>query len=172
MLFKSAGNKAKSESARSDRAAPSILGADLKVTGDIVSDGEVHVSGAVKGDITAKKITISQSGSVLGSVEAEIASIAGSLNGRLTAATVTLSHTARVAADITHAALTIEQGAVFEGYSRRAGTVTEAEATLAIPAPNPRAAAVVMPIAGSKAGVAPEDDNPFTMPQADAAAVS
>ncbi|MGH6798951.1 MAG: bactofilin family protein, partial [Roseiarcus sp.] len=95
-------------------AAPSLLSVDLEVIGDIVSGGEVHVSGTVKGDITAKKLTLSDSGAVTGAIAAESALVAGTLTGRLTATTVVLAKTARVAADITHVSLTVETGAVFE----------------------------------------------------------
>jgi cytoskeletal protein CcmA (bactofilin family) len=109
-------------------AAPSILSLDLQVTGNIVTSGEVHVSGSVKGDITAKKVTIGEGGSVTGAIEAESALVAGALAGRLTAANVILAATARVVADITHGALTIEQGAVFEGHSRRVDSIDRAKA--------------------------------------------
>ena len=66
-------------------AAPSILSLDLEVTGDIVTSGELHVSGSVKGDITAKKVTIGEGGSVTGAIEAEWAFVAGALAGCLMA---------------------------------------------------------------------------------------
>jgi cytoskeletal protein CcmA (bactofilin family) len=115
-------------------AAPSILSSDLKIEGDIVSQGEVHISGAIKGDVVARKLTLGEGGSITGAVEADIAVIAGNLAGRLTATSVVLARTARVVADITHVSLTIEQGAVFEGFSRRVDTI-EAVTEEAIRAP-------------------------------------
>lgn len=159
-MFRSSGSKDKAPPAVSGRAsAPSILGADLKITGDIASAGEVHVSGVVKGDITAKKLTIGEGGSVIGAVEAEVAMVAGTLTGRLTATTVTLASTARVVADITHVSLTIEPGAVFEGYSRRVDTIREEETTLPLSLPPSRA--TVTPItAGKSAGALTDDSSP------------
>ena len=146
-MFRSATSKDRAKDAAAKRpAAPSILSVDLRITGDIVSDGEVHISGMVKGDVTAKKITIDEGGSVIGAIETESAHIAGALTGRLTAMTVTLATTARVVADITHVSLTIEQGAVFEGYSRRVDAIGQEEATLPLALP-PNVTA----IAGGKA---------------------
>jgi cytoskeletal protein CcmA (bactofilin family) len=108
---------------QSRSAAPSILSVDLKIEGDIVSEGEVHISGAVKGDVVARKLTLGEGGSITGAVEADVAMIAGSLAGRLTATTVLLARTARVVADVTHVSLTIEPGAVFEGFSRRVESI-------------------------------------------------
>lgn len=104
-------------------AAPSILSSDLKIEGDIVSQGEVHINGAVKGDVVARKLTIGEGGSITGTVEADFAVVAGNLAGRLTATSVLLARTARVVADVTHVSLTIEPGAVFEGFSRRVDTI-------------------------------------------------
>ena len=158
-MFRSSGNKDKAPPAVSGRAsAPSILGADLKITGDIASAGEVHVSGVVKGDIAAKKLTVGEGGSVVGAVEADVAMVAGTLTGRLTATMVTLASTARVVADITHVSLTIEPGAVFEGYSRRVDSIGQEEASLPLSLPISRA--TVTPIAGGKSAGALTDGHP------------
>jgi cytoskeletal protein CcmA (bactofilin family) len=104
-------------------AAPSILSSDLKIEGDIVSQGELHISGSIKGDVVARKLTLGEGGSITGAVEADMAVIAGNLAGRLTATSVVLARSARVIADVTHVSLSIEQGAVFEGFSRRVDTI-------------------------------------------------
>jgi cytoskeletal protein CcmA (bactofilin family) len=108
-------------------ASPSILSSDLRIEGDIVSQGELHISGSVKGDVVARELTLAEGGSVTGAVEADIAVIAGNLAGRLTATSVVLERTARVEAEVTHVSLTIEPGAAFEGISRRASTVEAAD---------------------------------------------
>src|SRR5262249_45259023 len=120
----------------SKTSAPSILSLDLEVTGDIVTSGELHVAGSVKGDITAKKVTIGEGGSVTGAIEAEAAFVAGAMSGRLTAATVVLARSAHVEAEITHVSLTIDQGAVFQGHSRRVDSIDKAKSgpLLALPA--------------------------------------
>ena len=119
-------------------AGPSILSLDLQVIGDIVTSGELHVSGNVKGDITAKKVTIGEGGSVTGAIEAECALVAGALAGRLMASSVILAATAHVAAEITHVAMTIEQGAVFEGHSRRVNSIEKAKSAVPLALTGPR----------------------------------
>jgi cytoskeletal protein CcmA (bactofilin family) len=120
MWFKQAGTE---DSERQSPAAPSILSSDLKIEGDIVSQGELHISGSIKGDVVARKLTLGEGGSITGAVEAEVAVVAGNLAGRLTATSVVLARTARVVADVTHVNLSIEEGAVFEGFSRRVDTI-------------------------------------------------
>ncbi len=105
-------------------AAPSVLSNDVEVEGDIVSEGDLHISGSVKGDVVvARKLTLGEGGSISGTVKAEVAVIAGRVAGRLAAKSVTLASTAHVVADVTQVSLMIEQGAVFEGFSRRVETI-------------------------------------------------
>jgi cytoskeletal protein CcmA (bactofilin family) len=101
------------------RAAPSILSDGFRVEGDIVCSGEVHIGGVLSGNLTAGKVTVTEGGSINGSVEAETAVINGSLSGRLTAVNVVLGRASHVTADIVYCSMRIEPGAVFEGYSRR-----------------------------------------------------
>lgn len=112
---------------RNPPASPSILMSDLSIEGDIVSEGEVHISGSVKGEVVARDLTLNEGGSVTGVVRAESAIIAGNLVGRLTAASVLLKSSACVEADMTHVSLTLEPGAAFDGTSRRVKS-TEPEA--------------------------------------------
>jgi cytoskeletal protein CcmA (bactofilin family) len=123
MWFKQGNEQDERRGPPSRPAAPSILSEDLKIEGDIVSQGELHISGSVKGDVVARRLTLAEGGSITGAVEADVAIIAGNLAGRLTATSAVLARTARVTADVTHVSLTIEQGAVFEGFSRRVDTI-------------------------------------------------
>jgi cytoskeletal protein CcmA (bactofilin family) len=106
--------------------APSILSDDLTIEGDVVSEGEIHINGIVKGDVTARKMTLGEDGAITGAVEADDAVVGGKLAGRLTAKYVVLLSTARVTADITHVSLSIAPEAVFEGFSRRVDTIDAA----------------------------------------------
>ncbi len=121
MWFKSAAsNNIGSTSTTSvRRSAPSILSEGFRVDGDIACSGEVHIAGTLIGNIVAGKITLGESGSINGSVEAETAIINGALQGRLIAVNVILGRSAQVRADVVYCSMRIEPGAVFEGYSRR-----------------------------------------------------
>jgi cytoskeletal protein CcmA (bactofilin family) len=107
-------------------AALSILSSDLDVEGDIVSAGDLHISGSVTGDVVARKLTLDEGASITGSVKADVAVIGGNLAGRLTATSVTLASTAHVAADVTHVSLVVEAGAVFQGQSRHVARIEAA----------------------------------------------
>ncbi len=94
---------------------PSIISPDLKIVGNLKSDGEIQIDCTVKGDIKAHMLTVGEQGKVDGSTVAETVRIFGTVNGRVQAKTVRLDKSAKVTADITHETLTIEAGAYFEG---------------------------------------------------------
>ena len=95
---------------------PSIISPDLKIVGELKSDGDIQIDGTVKGDIKAHMLTVGEQGKIDGSTVAETVRIFGTVNGRVQAKTVRLDKSARVTADITHETLTIEAGAYFEGH--------------------------------------------------------
>jgi cytoskeletal protein CcmA (bactofilin family) len=151
--------KSKPKSVPGKAGAPSILSLDLQVTGNIVTSGELHVSGSVKGDIIAQKVTIGEGASVTGAIEAESALVAGAVAGRLTAASVMLVATARVTADITHVTLTIEQGAAFEGHCRRVESIDKAKSASPLALPGPWSA-ISTPVRARGNGTAFPGDKP------------
>ena len=91
----------------------------MRLDGDIVCAGEVHISGSLTGNVSAGKLTIGEGGTVEGTIEAQSAVINGTLSGRLIAVDVVLGKSAHVTADIVYCSMRIEPGAMFEGYSRR-----------------------------------------------------
>jgi cytoskeletal protein CcmA (bactofilin family) len=122
MLFKNGTQQGKRPTVSS---APSILSHDLTIEGDVVSEGEIHINGIVKGDVTARQLTLGKDGAITGTVEVDDAVVGGKLAGRLIATSVVLLGTARVTADITHVSLAIAPEAVFEGFSHRVDTIED-----------------------------------------------
>ncbi|MBK8159426.1 MAG: polymer-forming cytoskeletal protein [Rhodospirillaceae bacterium] len=101
---------------------PSIISADLRITGDLVCSGDVQIDGWVEGDIQSRNITIGEGATVQGGLQAESVRICGLVNGEVRADMVVLEKTARVTGDILHKSLAIEQGAYLEGMCRRTDT--------------------------------------------------
>lgn len=99
-------------------SGPSIISADLAITGDIISEGEVHIDGRVEGDIRCRILLVGVNAQIVGSIQADVAKIHGSINGHLCARSVFLASSAKVSGDITHERLEIEPGAYLEGHCR------------------------------------------------------
>jgi cytoskeletal protein CcmA (bactofilin family) len=97
----------------------SVVGVGLTITGNLQSKGEVQVEGEVQGDIHAKRVVISEQGRVTGALIAEEVVVRGNVQGSVRGNAVTFQSSSRVEADVFHKSLVIEEGAFFEGKSRR-----------------------------------------------------
>ena len=53
--------------------AASIICADMKINGSVISEGSLQIDGIVDGDVSATDITIGASGQITGEVKAEAA---------------------------------------------------------------------------------------------------
>lgn len=104
---------------RGDGAPPSIISNDMRLKGDLKSDGEVHIDGVIDGDVRAARLTVGDGGVVNGMVTADEALIRGTINGEVHSDAITLARSARVTGDVLHQTLTIEPGAFIEGHCRR-----------------------------------------------------
>ncbi|SHE39211.1 protein CcmA, bactofilin family [Loktanella atrilutea] len=97
----------------------SILSADLLVTGNMKTTGDIQIEGQVDGDIRAHLLTIGEGATVKGEVMADDVVIHGRIVGRVRGLKVRLTSTARVEGDIIHKTIAIESGAHFEGSVQR-----------------------------------------------------
>ena len=97
----------------------SVLSADLHVTGNMKTTGDIQVEGTVEGDIRAHLLTIGETATIKGEVIADDVVINGRIVGRVRGLKVRLTSTARVEGDIIHKTIAIESGAHFEGSVQR-----------------------------------------------------
>ena len=98
---------------------PSILGSDIRITGDLFSDGEIQIDGTIVGDIEARTLTFGQSAEIEGAVSARDIRVGGRISGKVMADNVALMKGASVSGDIVHQTLAVEPGATFEGQIQR-----------------------------------------------------
>lgn len=98
---------------------PTIISANVRINGDISSDGEIQVDGTIEGDVKCFQLSVGQSGVITGNVKADKTLVHGQINGQIESDSVTLSGTAQVKGDLVHLILAIEAGAQFEGNCRR-----------------------------------------------------
>lgn len=127
---------------------PSLVSADLKVIGNLHSNGDLQVDGKVEGDINSRTLTIGDSAKIEGSVFAESIRVCGSVNGQVKAEKVTIAKSARVTGDIVYKVLSVEEGAFVEGHCRRFETEKgDAKVSTIKPAPT-NAASGGSPVSG------------------------
>ncbi len=118
----------------------SVLSADLQITGNIKTTGDVNIEGNVEGDIRAHLLTVGEGATVKGECMADDVVVNGRVIGKVRGLKVRLTSTARVEGDIIHKTIAIESGAHFEGSVQRQEDPLNAKAGSAAPAPKPAAA--------------------------------
>ncbi len=144
-----------------DPSVPSIISADLKIVGDLHSNGDLQVDGAVEGDITSRSLTIGEGAVVRGSLLAENVRVYGAIFGQIKANSVTLAKTAKVEGNIVHQTLSMEAGAILAGNLSRLDTAVGGGA-------RPGTAAKPVPAAGP----APDEKTDLKSKGSDAASAA
>jgi cytoskeletal protein CcmA (bactofilin family) len=100
-------------------AAISIIGAGMRVIGDIVTEGTVRIEGEVRGTIRAgKSVVLGQGGRVEGDIDTEDAVIGGEVEGTITAGSrLELQSTCSVVGELRTRSehFRLEEGARFSG---------------------------------------------------------
>ncbi len=97
----------------------SVIGADLTIVGNLICRGEVQVDGIVEGDIEGSNVVVGEGATITGGISGEEIIVRGHVVGSVRGRRVMLQTTSQVEGDIYHQSLSIEQGALFEGKSRR-----------------------------------------------------
>ena len=97
--------------------AASLVAEGVRIRGDLVTDGDLQLDGAIEGDLSVGQLTIGETGLVSGTIQADAVEVRGRVVGTICARRVRLLASARVDGDISHTELSIESGAHFEGRS-------------------------------------------------------
>lgn len=98
----------------------SIIGPEMKVQGDLVTDGTVRVEGRIEGNVEAgKAVVVGRGGEVHGDVRTQDAVVSGRVLGGLTAASrLEVQATARIDGEVHARRLQLEEGAMLNGTVR------------------------------------------------------
>ena len=138
--------------AQQTSGTPSIISADLRITGNLHSNGDIQIDGRIDGNVDSKSLTIGEDAEVNGKISCERVRVCGKVSGEIKADWVVLARSAKVSADVVHKSLEIESGASLEGsVSRLEGQPRSAEETEA-DAPHKAEAAKVAKIADVQSG--------------------
>ena len=93
----------------------SVIGADVAIKGDIEASADLHVDGAVVGDLVCASLVQGETSRIEGAITADTARLSGTVRGTITVRELVVLKSARIEGDVHYEALTIEQGAHVEG---------------------------------------------------------
>jgi cytoskeletal protein CcmA (bactofilin family) len=113
----------------SELQVPNIISFGTKVTGEIISDGDVRIDGSLSGKIIAKgKVVIGKEGIVDGEIHCKNADISGKVNATIEVKElVVFKSTASFTGKIQTSKISIETGALFTGECKMAGLEAQKE---------------------------------------------
>ena len=109
------------EQTKLNHSGRSYVGETMQLEGDLRTSGSIDVAGLINGNIFVSEMTVAETGSIRGSVEATAIEINGHVAGKISADTVIVGKTAVVKGDIFFKdTLKTEEGADIDGYIKRA----------------------------------------------------
>ena len=109
-----------SEEKKLNHSGRSHVGETMQIEGDVRSAGSLDVAGLVNGNIFVSDMTITESGSVRGSIESGNVEINGHVEGKILADIVIIGKNAVIKGDIFFKnTLRTEEGADIDGYIKR-----------------------------------------------------
>lgn len=117
-------------------AAETVVGPSVKIQGDLNSEGNIRIEGAVAGKVqTTQSVHVGEAAKIAADVQAGNAIVAGEVQGNIKVTeSLILQATARVAGDISCAILRVEDGAQFTGKCSMKGAVVDKQSGTLKPA--------------------------------------
>ena len=113
----------KSESKELNHSGRSHVGETMQLEGDLRSSGSIDIAGLINGNVFVSEITITETGSIRGLVEAANIEINGHVEGKISADSVIVGKNAVIKGDIFFKnTLKTEEGADIDGYIKRVNT--------------------------------------------------
>ena len=116
-MFKSLRNV---EGSKINNSGRSLVGETMQLEGDLRTSGSIDVAGLVNGNIFVSEMSVTETGSIRGSIEAATIEVNGHVEGKITADSVIIGKTAVIKGDIFFKhSLKTEEGADIDGYIKR-----------------------------------------------------
>ena len=100
-----------------DAQAINLIGKGTKITGDVMSDGDIRIDGTLIGNLECKgRLVVGATGTVDGEIKCKTSEISGMVKGKvIISELLSLKATCKITGDIVTGKLSIEPGAVFSG---------------------------------------------------------
>ena len=94
-----------------------LIGKGTKITGDIVSDGDIRIDGELVGNLQSSgRVVVGNSGRVQGEVRCKDGDISGSIKGKMEVSQLlSLKASSKVQGEVKTGKISIEPGAIFSG---------------------------------------------------------
>ena len=92
----------------------SIISSDMKIKGKISAEGELMLFGSVVGDIKCHNLSVEDTGTLKGNIEADVVTVSGKCDGQILADVVSIKSTGKISGEVLYENISIEEGAIVE----------------------------------------------------------
>lgn len=116
------GKAGESAKASGKNGTLSFIGSEVTISGNISGNGDIHLDGAVEGDIHCANLILGIGGRIKGNMNAERITLAGTVTGTINARTLIVEKSARINGDLSYESVSIETGAQVEGRLTQRGS--------------------------------------------------
>jgi cytoskeletal protein CcmA (bactofilin family) len=106
----------------------SVIGNDLTIEGQTITircKGSLRVNGNIQADLHSRTLEVGKEAQIQGAIAADTVNVYGRVSGAILGAKVVLHASAEVEGDIHSQFLSMEQGATFDGRSRKVSNPAE-----------------------------------------------
>ena len=111
------------EGSKINHSARSHVGETMQLEGDLRTSGSIDVSGLINGNLFVSDVTVSETGSIRGTIEAVTIEVNGHVEGKIIGDNIILGKNAVIKGDIFFRyTLKTEEGADIDGYIKRLDT--------------------------------------------------
>ena len=108
------------EGSKINNSGRTYIGETMQLEGELRTSGSIDVAGLINGNIFVSEITVTDTGSIRGSIEAETIEVNGHIEGKISADVIIIGKSAVIKGDIFFKnSLRTEEGADIEGYIKR-----------------------------------------------------
>jgi cytoskeletal protein CcmA (bactofilin family) len=96
-----------------------IIADGTSISGEINTEGSIHIDGYFNGDITAtSSITVGKTGQIYGKINSNSLMISGFVEGEIDVDNIHIFNTGKISGKVLYQSLTVEQGGIFEGEGK------------------------------------------------------
>lgn len=106
----------------------SVIGNDLTIEGQTITircKGSLRINGNIQADLHSRTLEVGKEAQIQGAIAADTVNVYGRVSGAILGAKVVLHSSAEVEGDIHSEFLSVEQGATFDGRSRKVSNPAE-----------------------------------------------
>ncbi len=97
----------------------SLIDADMRITGTVVSSGDIILAGGVDGEIKCRNLFIEDEAVLTGNINAEEAVVAGQVDGEVNVGTLRIKDTGKFDGVIKADGIEVENGAMVTARFRK-----------------------------------------------------